>query len=563
MDSQYPYRSGNAHIGWKNDVLLVYYHTRWIGNHQGSVAAAFDTTTGKMIYSRNWQGSHAFGSCMIPTEYGFAAIQMGDATARGINFNSYYIGDPQNFHSDYLGKINAKVTKANWVYFDSLTINNKGYHKADVKHRLYIDISPKYRNVLIQMILDELTKEDMSFKFKAFCGKDQTDTIVMFIDSDENLLKNIDIVNKCFRKMSVKYPNDFMKNINKASRRLYAVGEYLGYGFEPLRINGEKLSFTNMLDEKICRASWDKRNKIKDKIESDAKNGKIYNVGSVLKPSKEELINYSNLSYSGQANFILKYYDYFDLAYNDLFAEIKQIIREVFKKYCPSDTKLWERKKTLNVYALDDMTYALSLEDASSLLNKTPENAKNKFIRFYKDNRYYYILDENEKLALEKNCEVTIRHWRDEKKTLNVYALDDMTYALSLEDASSLLNKTPENAKNKFIRFYKDNSYYYILDENEKLALEKNCKVTIRHWEDKKKDLNVYALDDTTYAITIVDAGTLLKKTPENALNRFIKNYIDDGYYRVLYVLDENEKNILGKSYNFIIDNLVEGKGKK
>ncbi len=103
LDSQYPYRSGNAHIGWKNDVLLVYYHTRWIGNHQGSVAAAFDTTTGKMIFSRNWQGSHAFGSCMIPTEYGFAAIQMGDATARGINFNSYYIGDPQNFHSDYLG----------------------------------------------------------------------------------------------------------------------------------------------------------------------------------------------------------------------------------------------------------------------------------------------------------------------------------------------------------------------------------------------------------------------------------------------------------------------------
>lgn len=107
MESQFPYDAGNAHLGWKNDVLLVYFHTEWTDfgdglHHQGSVAAAVNTETSEIIYSSGWQGSHAFGSCMIPTDYGYAAIQMGDATARGINFNSYCFESPEEFKDNYI-----------------------------------------------------------------------------------------------------------------------------------------------------------------------------------------------------------------------------------------------------------------------------------------------------------------------------------------------------------------------------------------------------------------------------------------------------------------------------
>lgn len=107
METQFPYDAGNAHLGWKNNVLLVYFHTEWTKSsdgrhHQGSVAAAVNTETSEIIYYNRWQGSHAFGSCMIPTDYGYAAIQMGDATARGINFNSYCLDSPKEFKDDYI-----------------------------------------------------------------------------------------------------------------------------------------------------------------------------------------------------------------------------------------------------------------------------------------------------------------------------------------------------------------------------------------------------------------------------------------------------------------------------
>lgn len=112
LDAQFPYDRGNAHLGWKNNVLLVYFHTEWTGskfsdglNHQGSVAAAVNTETSEIIFSGGMQGSHAFGSCMIPTDYGYAAIQMGDGDiTRGINFNSYCLKSPEEFKSDYLSR---------------------------------------------------------------------------------------------------------------------------------------------------------------------------------------------------------------------------------------------------------------------------------------------------------------------------------------------------------------------------------------------------------------------------------------------------------------------------
>lgn len=93
-NSYIPFHAGNAAIGCKDGVVLAFLDTLWNESadglcHQGSVSFAASTDKMKVIYSSRWQGSHSFGVSMIPVDYGFAAIQMGDATARGINLNLY------------------------------------------------------------------------------------------------------------------------------------------------------------------------------------------------------------------------------------------------------------------------------------------------------------------------------------------------------------------------------------------------------------------------------------------------------------------------------------------
>ena len=92
--AQYPFDAGNANILAKDGVLGCLFNTVWTNGHQGADFAAIDTNTMESITISSWQGSHSFGVTMIPTEYGFAAIQMGDAhERRGINFNSYSVSE--------------------------------------------------------------------------------------------------------------------------------------------------------------------------------------------------------------------------------------------------------------------------------------------------------------------------------------------------------------------------------------------------------------------------------------------------------------------------------------
>ena len=160
MRIQFPYDSGNAHLGWKNNVLLVYFHTVWTKSidglhHQGSVVVAVNTENLEIIYYNFWQGSHTFGSCMIPTDYGYAAIQMGDAedTSRGINFHSYHIESPEEFKSSYLALNGEKLlyhssgqygTNANkldgnttYTHMGGLAKSNTTYAIAGKSERVY------------------------------------------------------------------------------------------------------------------------------------------------------------------------------------------------------------------------------------------------------------------------------------------------------------------------------------------------------------------------------------------------------------------------------------------
>lgn len=110
----------------------MYFHTKWTGrrfgdglHHQGSVAAAINTETSEIIFSGRMQGSHAFGSCMIPTDYGYAAIQMGDSNyTRGINFVSYCLESTEKFYSNYISRNG----------YTSPLFHSNGLYKTDSYH---------------------------------------------------------------------------------------------------------------------------------------------------------------------------------------------------------------------------------------------------------------------------------------------------------------------------------------------------------------------------------------------------------------------------------------------
>ena len=93
--AQFPFDAGNANILVKDNILGCLFNTEWTKSsdglhHQGAEFAAINIETMELTLFDSWQGSHSFGVSMIPTEYGFAAIHMGDGP-RGFLFNTYFV----------------------------------------------------------------------------------------------------------------------------------------------------------------------------------------------------------------------------------------------------------------------------------------------------------------------------------------------------------------------------------------------------------------------------------------------------------------------------------------
>ncbi len=86
-----PLDFGSASMAVKDNILGVFYNTVWLNGHQGAEFAAINKTTMKLVSFSDHQGSHAFGTMLIPTRYGFAGAHLGDAFPRGIAFHSYYV----------------------------------------------------------------------------------------------------------------------------------------------------------------------------------------------------------------------------------------------------------------------------------------------------------------------------------------------------------------------------------------------------------------------------------------------------------------------------------------
>lgn len=120
-----PFDFGNANLCCSNGVIGCFYDTEWTSGHQGSEFAAVNAKTMELIGFSNWQGSHSLGLALIPTPYGFAGIQRGDATARGINFTSYCT-DGNEVTFDYLGG-NGRTR----IFSTSGTYGESGSHLND------------------------------------------------------------------------------------------------------------------------------------------------------------------------------------------------------------------------------------------------------------------------------------------------------------------------------------------------------------------------------------------------------------------------------------------------
>lgn len=98
-----PFYLGNANIDYSNGVIGCFYITQWLNGHQGSEFVAVNAETMEELSFSDWQASHSLGLSMIPTDYGFAAVQRGDYYDRGLLFTTYAASsDEFNYLEDVL-----------------------------------------------------------------------------------------------------------------------------------------------------------------------------------------------------------------------------------------------------------------------------------------------------------------------------------------------------------------------------------------------------------------------------------------------------------------------------
>ncbi len=97
------------------------------------------------------------------------------------------------------------------------------------------------------MFIEYCVRENLPYYFKVFGHKGQTDTIVIYVDTDEHLKRIIDIIEQIYNDKKV------FKDVTKEpSPHLYKVSDYIGYGFEPpCRSEMQMFSSFNLDDKYI------------------------------------------------------------------------------------------------------------------------------------------------------------------------------------------------------------------------------------------------------------------------------------------------------------------------
>lgn len=156
-EAQFPFAHSNANISYNKGFLCVIFGTQWTKasdglHHQGSEFVGINAETMELAGFDGLVVSHEFGISMIPTDYGFAAVQRGDAgETRGISIGRYYLSDNKItrlklaedhvllYHSSGQYGTNAHHLDGNctYVYMGGLAMSNSTYAIAGKSERIY------------------------------------------------------------------------------------------------------------------------------------------------------------------------------------------------------------------------------------------------------------------------------------------------------------------------------------------------------------------------------------------------------------------------------------------
>lgn len=159
---------------------------------------------------------------------------------RIIGYYEKLLGDRKGFDFD--------PTAMCWYYFRSYTMspaNTETFHTDDVKHRLYVAIN---YNQLINFTTEFISKlEDMHqpylLKIKSCrpSGKcPENDTLVIYADSEERVLKYVNILNEMIRSKT-----EYEQSVHRPSPHLGVIDNKIGYGRE----FGRDLSYSGVIGE--------------------------------------------------------------------------------------------------------------------------------------------------------------------------------------------------------------------------------------------------------------------------------------------------------------------------
>lgn len=150
---------------------------------------------------------------------------------------------------------NGKLKPIGWMYFKSHHLNPNNEHhpirSSNVRHRLYLTVDAEKRAEITKRLIEECNKRQLPYNFKVHInfktgrGNQQSDTIVIYLETEEQVVKYTNLINEI-----IENSLELKSHIHKPSPHLGIINNYIGYGFEPKLASG-KTSYSKLLKQAI------------------------------------------------------------------------------------------------------------------------------------------------------------------------------------------------------------------------------------------------------------------------------------------------------------------------
>lgn len=228
----------------------------------------------------------------------------------------------------YKGKQVFDVSPS-FTYFRSYLLSSglPEIHNENVKYRLYLNVGLEGRAEFAKKYMEACEKKGIPYFFKVFGGKDQTDTIVIYVDTLEHLAESVTAIDEIYNDPK---NSTLRMRTNPPSPHLTRINEFVGYGFEP-KVSD---SYTTLITSVTNKAA-DKKNALKAKIEGDFKLGRRFRSKTepdIITPSVEELKKFHTLKPKDKLKFFRRYKDYIFMAYGKEIKELYTTIEQEMMK---------------------------------------------------------------------------------------------------------------------------------------------------------------------------------------------------------------------------------------